>query len=106
MYQFIMTPRWLSGTAVALLAIAVCLWLGSWQLGRFQERAATRHQTARAATAETVPLDRLLSEGRPKVATDTLGRTVTVTGSYDHARHPDQDPTAPDAPSERASRYL
>ncbi|GAA2138085.1 SURF1 family protein [Kitasatospora kazusensis] len=88
MYRFLLTPRWLSGAAVALVAIAVCLWLGSWQLSRFEDRASAHHATsgpAAAAPGTAVPLGAVLTKDRPTVGTDTVGRSVTVTGSYDPA---------------------
>ncbi|WP_280715810.1 SURF1 family protein [Kitasatospora sp. MAP5-34] len=85
MYRFLLTPRWLGGAAVALVAIAVCLWLGSWQLGRFEARASTHHSTSGSAPATAVPLDAVLTKARPTVGTDTVGRSVTATGSYDPA---------------------
>ncbi|WP_354641378.1 SURF1 family protein [Kitasatospora camelliae] len=87
MYRFLLTPRWLGGTAVAVVAIAVCLVLGSWQLGRFEDRVATHKDLAASATAAeaapAAPLGEVLDAQHPRVGTDTVGRTVTVTGSYD-----------------------
>ncbi|WP_441245099.1 SURF1 family protein [Kitasatospora sp. McL0602] len=87
MYRFLLTPRWLGGTAVGLVAIAVCLWLGSWQLGRFEARASTHHEATRTAAApgQAAPLDTVLTKAQPQVGTDTVGRPVTATGSYDQA---------------------
>ncbi|MCG6498320.1 SURF1 family protein [Kitasatospora sp. A2-31] len=84
-YRFLLTPRWLGGTALALAAATVCLWLGTWQLGRFHEKAAaTRPERARPAV-ESVALDALLTDRQPLVRTDTAGRTVTATGRWDNA---------------------
>ncbi|MFB7665959.1 SURF1 family protein [Kitasatospora sp. NPDC056138] len=87
MYRFLLTSRWLGGTVVALLAIAVCLWLGSWQLGRFEDRASSHTNTGSSAKAPeaAVPLASVLKGGAAEVGTDTVGREVTVTGSYDSA---------------------
>jgi cytochrome oxidase assembly protein ShyY1 len=83
-YRFLLSPRWIGGTAAALVAIMVCLLLGSWQLGRFEERAATHKSGSAAATpADAQPLAQVLNDGHPKVTTDTVGREVTVSGSYD-----------------------
>ncbi|GAA2739181.1 SURF1 family protein [Kitasatospora cinereorecta] len=88
-YRFLLTPRWLGGTVVALAAIVGCLLLGSWQLGRFEDRIATHQDSATAAAsagaAATEPIDRVLSGPAARVATDTVGRPVTATGSYDPA---------------------
>ncbi|MFD8750413.1 SURF1 family protein [Kitasatospora sp. NPDC059577] len=85
MYRFLLTPRWLSGTALAVAAVAVCLWLGSWQLGRFEDRVSTHNEAkqAIAATGEARPIDALLDPATPQVTTETVGKPVTVTGSYD-----------------------
>ena len=88
-YRFLLTPRWLSSTVLALVAVAVCLWLGSWQLGRFEQRVSAQHDdgaaTAAAATGRPAPLDDLLTAAAPEVGTTTVGRAVTTTGSFDPA---------------------
>ncbi|MFF2118549.1 SURF1 family protein [Kitasatospora sp. NPDC058184] len=84
MYRFLLTPRWLAGAVVALAAVTVCLWLGTWQLGRFQDRLATHRATDRPA-AGAVPLEQLLTRDQPLVTTTTAGRTVLATGGYDSA---------------------
>ncbi|MEV7776825.1 SURF1 family protein [Kitasatospora sp. NPDC088351] len=85
MYRFLLTPRWLSGTALAVTAVAVCLWLGSWQLGRFEDKVSSHKEISRAVDDAGVakPLDELLDAARPQVTTDTVGRAVTVTGTFD-----------------------
>ncbi|MFC5665098.1 SURF1 family protein [Kitasatospora misakiensis] len=85
MYRFLLTPRWLSGTALAVAAVAVCVWLGSWQLGRFEDRVSSHQEISRAVTDSGTPrpLGELLGAGRPEVTTDTVGRAVTVTGTFD-----------------------
>ncbi|GJF29195.1 SURF1-like protein [Kitasatospora sp. NE20-6] len=89
MYRFLLTPRWIIAGVVALAAIAVCLVLGTWQLGRFEDRVDSHRDTVRAgsaaAAAAPAPLTTVLTADRPQVGTDTLGRPVTVTGSYDGA---------------------
>lgn len=84
-YRFLLTPRWLSGTALAVAAVAVCVWLGSWQLGRFEDRVSSHQEISRAVSDAGAPrpLGELLAADRPQVTTDTVGRAVTVTGTYD-----------------------
>jgi cytochrome oxidase assembly protein ShyY1 len=83
-YRFLLTPRWLGGTVLAVAAIAACLWLGSWQLGRFEARAGGHHPAAaQAPTGQASPLDSVLSGPDAKVSTVTVGRPVTAEGSYD-----------------------
>ncbi|MER6300701.1 SURF1 family protein [Kitasatospora sp. NPDC001539] len=85
MYRFLLTPRWLGGTALAVAAVAVCVWLGTWQLGRFEDRVTTHQETKQSltATSDAKPIDSLLSPAAPQVTTETVGKPVTVTGSYD-----------------------
>ncbi|GGQ80343.1 SURF1 family protein [Kitasatospora griseola] len=87
MYRFLFSPRWLVGTVVAVAAIGVCLMLGSWQLGRFESRVSTHQEINKAVSAESRarPLSEILPDTAAKVGTDTLGRTVSFTGSYDAA---------------------
>ncbi|MFJ5291466.1 SURF1 family protein [Streptomyces sp. NPDC088348] len=80
MYRFLLTPRWWGITVFALLAIPFCIFMGSWQLSRFEDRVAThrtdehRPDPARQASA---PLDSLLP-----VNLDTSGRQASATGKY------------------------
>nr|WP_223243086.1 SURF1 family protein [Streptomyces sp. CBMA123] len=70
---------------MAVAAVAVCVWLGSWQLGRFEDRVSTHQETKQSLTAssEVRPIDALLGPATPQVSTETVGKPVTVTGSYD-----------------------
>ncbi|WP_145905432.1 SURF1 family protein [Kitasatospora viridis] len=88
MYRFLLTPRWLGGTVLALAAIAVCLWLGTWQLGRFEDRVTPHRATAAgpAPGAAATPLSGVLTTPDSKVSTVTVGKPVSVTGSYDAGR--------------------
>ena len=87
MYRFLLTPRWIGINLFALIAVPVCLWLGTWQLGRFEAHVEANHDADRgavSATASAAPLAAVL--GTPaEVRTDTVGRTVTTTGRYDAA---------------------
>ncbi len=84
-YRFLLTPRWLGGTALAMAAVVVCVWLGSWQLGRFEDRVSTHQDTKASLTAsgDARPIDALLGQATPQVTTETVGKPVTVTGSFD-----------------------
>ncbi|MFD8967869.1 SURF1 family protein [Streptomyces sp. NPDC059568] len=80
MYRFLVTPRWWGINAFVLLAIPFCIFMGTWQLGRFEDRVST-HQAAqerpdpgeRAAVAvqTLLPVDQ-----------ETSGRHATATGRY------------------------
>ncbi|WP_327067719.1 SURF1 family protein [Kitasatospora sp. NBC_01250] len=90
MYRFLLTPRWLGSTVLAVAAIAVCLWLGSWQLSRFEGRVSSQHTastSARPAAPQPAasPLDSVLSGPDAQVGTGTLGHPVSASGQYDSA---------------------
>ncbi|MGY1437077.1 SURF1 family protein [Streptomyces reniochalinae] len=86
MYRFLLTPRWWGINIFAVLAIPVCLFMGSWQLSRFDDRVDRHHeqqeQSRSAAHAKARPLASLLP-----VTEETVGRTAKVTGRFD-AEHP------------------
>ncbi|MFF2361870.1 SURF1 family protein [Streptomyces sp. NPDC058122] len=81
MYRFLLTPRWWGINVFVLLAIPFCVFMGSWQLGRFEDRVQD-HRTADAAasSARTEPA-RPLASMLP-VTTETSGRRTTATGRY------------------------
>ncbi|MEU9204263.1 SURF1 family protein [Streptomyces sp. NPDC048332] len=80
MYRFLLTPRWWGINLFVALAIPFCVFMGTWQLGRFEDRVQT-HEAAEkqpapgSMTAE--PLDELLP-----VDTVTSGRPATASGTY------------------------
>jgi cytochrome oxidase assembly protein ShyY1 len=88
-YRFLLTPRWLGINLFALLAIPVCIWLGVWQLGRFEQRTHAGEQRSAAAIAaadRSVPLAPLLKgPDRQTVIASDVGREITFSGTYDTA---------------------
>ncbi|MET8132912.1 SURF1 family protein [Streptomyces sp. NPDC005251] len=81
MYRFLLTPRWCGINVFVLLAIPFCIFMGSWQLGRFEDRVQEhRRADAAASTAETDPA-RPLAEMLP-VTTETSGKQTTAKGRY------------------------
>ncbi|MGK5733638.1 SURF1 family protein [Streptomyces sp. URMC 124] len=82
MYRFLLTPRWWAINVFTVVAIPFCLFMGSWQLGRFETRVdshreqQTQADDARKAAAE--PLRDLLP-----VTTKTTGRRAEASGRYD-----------------------
>ncbi|MEU1307291.1 SURF1 family protein [Streptomyces cinnamoneus] len=93
MYRFLLTPRWWGINVFVVLAIPVCLFMGSWQLSRFETRVDTHRdrqtQADEARTADAAPLSGLLP-----VSTETSGRRATATGRYDTGHQllvPDRD---------------
>lgn len=85
MYRFLLTPRWWGINLFSVLAIPVCLFMGTWQLSRFEARAESHEEQQRTVSsaehAEPEPLSRLLP-----VDAETSGRTAEVTGRYDASR--------------------
>lgn len=84
MYRFLLTPRWWGINVFVLLAVPVCLFMGSWQLSRFEARVDTHNEQQSQAdsgkTAAAEPLGKLLP-----VTQQTSGRQVTATGRFDTA---------------------
>ncbi|MDO0926562.1 SURF1 family protein [Streptomyces sp. TG1A-8] len=81
MYRFLLTPRWWGINVFVLLAIPFCVFMGSWQLSRFegrvQDHRAATEQVAAGRHEEARPLDRMLP-----VDKSTSGRRVTASGRY------------------------
>ncbi|MFD0136928.1 SURF1 family protein [Streptomyces sp. NPDC127159] len=81
MYRFLLTPRWWGINVFVLLAIPFCVFMGSWQLSRFESRVQdhrTQTEQAEAGAKEAPrPLEQLLP-----VDKKTSGMRATVTGRY------------------------
>jgi cytochrome oxidase assembly protein ShyY1 len=80
-YRFLLTPRWWGINLFVVLAIPFCLFMGSWQLGRFEDRVDD-HRTATersdsASRSEARPLAELLP-----VTKETSGARASATGRY------------------------
>lgn len=90
-YRFLLTPRWWGINVFVLLAIPFCVFMGSWQLGRFEDRVEN-HRNAGAQVAsdlreEARRLDTLLP-----VTKVTSGEQATATGHYgEQLLVPDRD---------------
>ncbi|WDV53381.1 SURF1 family protein [Streptomyces coeruleorubidus] len=81
MYRFLLTPRWWGINVFVLLSIPFCIFMGSWQLGRFEDRVQD-HRTATEQVAEARhEAPRPLGEMLP-VTKATSGKQVTATGRY------------------------
>ncbi|WP_333739845.1 SURF1 family protein [Streptomyces sp. IBSBF 2806] len=81
MYRFLLTPRWWGINVFVLLAIPFCVFMGSWQLSRFEARVDDhRDAKAHAESARTDPA-RPLAELLP-VDKATSGKQATATGRY------------------------
>ncbi|MBL1095100.1 SURF1 family protein [Streptomyces sp. 205] len=82
MYRFLLTPRWWVINVFTVLAIPFCLFMGSWQLSRFEARVDTHKQQEDRASGARRAAARPLSELLP-VSEKTAGRRATATGRYD-----------------------
>ncbi|MFI1419229.1 SURF1 family protein [Streptomyces sp. NPDC020731] len=82
MYRFLLTPRWWGINVFVLLAIPFCVFMGSWQLGRFEDRVDDHRDAEARVTSdkreEARPLDGLLP-----VTKATSGKQTTASGRYD-----------------------
>ena len=87
MYRFLLTPRWLAVSLLVLLAVPFCVFMGSWQLNRFEFRVGehrdAKHDRSALAAQAPVPLASVLPDTRTQVPGADSGRRVTATGSYD-----------------------
>ncbi|MDA8369672.1 MAG: SURF1 family protein [Nocardiopsaceae bacterium] len=68
--------------ALVLLIIPSFIWLGFWQLGRWEDKAAAADRQQANMAAEPVPVDDLTSPGADVDPKDRW-RRVTATGTYD-----------------------
>ncbi|QKV94019.1 SURF1 family protein [Streptomyces sp. NA02950] len=82
MYRFLLTPRWWVINVFTVLAIPFCLFMGSWQLSRFEARVDTHKQQQDQASGAEHAAARPLGELLP-VSEKTAGRRATATGRYD-----------------------
>jgi cytochrome oxidase assembly protein ShyY1 len=90
-YRFLLTPRWLAAAALAVAAAVVMVFLGNWQLHRYQERSAINDRIDAADTQSPVPLTSILTRPTQRAAAgpapgeDLAWTKVTLTGRYDPA---------------------
>ncbi|MEU9358837.1 SURF1 family protein [Streptomyces sp. NPDC048301] len=80
MYRFLLTPRWWGINLFVVLAIPFCVFMGTWQLGRFEDRVQTHEKADERpdpGTRPPRPLDELLP-----VSTETSGRPAVARGTY------------------------
>jgi len=80
-YRFLLTPRWWGINVFVLLAIPFCVFMGSWQLSRFEDRMQDQRTAETQAASSGREAARPLSEMLP-VDKSTSGRQVTATGHY------------------------
>ncbi|MFC7469132.1 SURF1 family cytochrome oxidase biogenesis protein [Actinomadura keratinilytica] len=81
MYRFLLTPRWWGINLFVVLAIPFCVLMGSWQLGRFEDRAQAHKEAEEkpvVSTEPAAPVGELLPVDKV-----TSGRVAEATGTYE-----------------------
>jgi cytochrome oxidase assembly protein ShyY1 len=81
-YRFLLTPRWWGINVFVLLSIPFCIFMGSWQLGRFEDRVQDHRNATEQVATYRKEAARPLAELLP-VNKATVGKQVTATGRYD-----------------------
>ena len=81
MYRFLLTPRWWGINVFVLLAIPFCIFMGSWQLSRFEARVQAHGEASAQAVSDRKAAARPLAELLP-VDQVTSGKQVTASGRY------------------------
>ncbi|MBQ0827408.1 SURF1 family protein [Streptomyces tagetis] len=82
MYRFLLTPRWWGINVFLVLSIPFCVFMGSWQLGRFEDRVQAHDRATTQAASDRREAARPLADLLP-VDQSTVGKQTTVTGRYD-----------------------
>lgn len=96
-YRFLLTPRWWGINVFVLLAVPFCVFMGSWQLSRFEGRvhdsrtaseqaASDRHETARPLDG-MLPVDRSTAGRRRVTASGRYGEQFLVPGRELDGKH-------------------
>jgi len=80
-YRFLLTSRWWGINVFVLLAIPFCIFMGSWQLSRFEGRVQDHRDATERVTTDRHEAARPLRELLP-VDKATSGRQATATGRY------------------------
>ena len=81
MYRFLLTSRWWGINVFVLLAIPFCIFMGSWQLSRFEGRVQDHRDAAEQVRTDRHEAASPLRELLP-VNKATSGRQATATGRY------------------------
>lgn len=81
-YRFLLTPRWWAINIFVVTAIPFCLFMGSWQLSRFEDRASS-HQEYQDLADQAVQQEAKPLAGLLPVDKETSGRSAEASGTYD-----------------------
>ncbi len=82
MYRFLLTPRWWGINVFLVLSIPFCIFMGSWQLGRFEDRVQAHDRADTQAASDRREAARPLADLLP-VDRSTVGKQTTATGRYE-----------------------
>jgi cytochrome oxidase assembly protein ShyY1 len=92
-YRFLATPRWLGYAALTVVAAAVMVLLGCWQLDRYHQRASINARISAGTSATPVALTDVVGTPSgpagsvgPLPAEHTEWTRVRVSGHFDPAR--------------------
>ena len=80
--QILLSRETLLGLVAVLLLAAVCVMLGLWQFGRYEDRAAQAEVVRSNYDAAPVPLDEVMPENAAPLAPSDEWTPVTLHGSY------------------------
>lgn len=89
MYRFLLKPRWLGGLALAIAAAVTMVFLGIWQLHRYEERTAINNRIDAADSVQARALTSVLATptaagiAGPGGGGPVAWTKVTITGRYD-----------------------
>lgn len=84
MYRFLVTPRWIAGLLVTLLAAGVMVRLGFWQLDRLHQRQERNAAISTARSADPRAAGELIPAAPDRAPSPRAEWTrVAITGSYD-----------------------
>lgn len=83
MSRVLLSRRWLVALLVAAVFAAVCVLLGRWQYGRYEDRSYHAELVRTSYSAPPVPLDDVLPAGAGPLPDDQVWRHVEARGEYD-----------------------
>ncbi|KRE37106.1 hypothetical protein ASG73_12470 [Janibacter sp. Soil728] len=75
-----LTPRWLGWFALAVLMSIVFVWLGQWQWGKYEDKAAGADRIENHYAATPVPVTDVLTDTPASLEDEWI--RVTATGEY------------------------
>ncbi|MFE0640072.1 SURF1 family protein [Streptomyces sp. NPDC058877] len=80
MYRFLRTPRWWGINVFVLLAIPFCVFMGTWQLGKFEDRVDSHREAEQRPAASALEAESL--ESLLPVDKETSGRSARASGRF------------------------